>query len=232
MQKFIKYVRLPFLFDTDRLQSDLFKIDKNWIAHLNKQQYSGDWGAIPLRSKGGRVDDIVPHVNEEDEFIDTKVMEQCAYIKEVVNILPGVKKAVRLMNLKSGALIKEHRDHDLCYEKGEARIHIPITTNENVEFLLDGEKMKLNVGECWYMNFNLPHSLVNNGDSDRVHLVIDCIVDDEMQKLFESEEIFKTKKVVEIELYSAEERKMIIDRLRELGTETAMKIADAMSTIV
>lgn len=229
MPRVVKYVRLPYRFDADRLQSDLNKIDEHWIAHLNKIQYSGDWSAIPLRSKSGNINDIVPHVSDKDDFLDTYVMEQCSYIKEVIESLPGDKKAIRLMRLKPGAMIKEHRDMDLCYEKGEARIHVPVITNEKVDFLLEGEKMDLLAGECWYMNFDLPHSLVNNGDSDRVHLVIDCIVNEEMKELFESELISKTKKEIDKELYSREERRMIIEHLLELGTEAALKIAGEMA---
>lgn len=29
-------------------------------------------------------------------------------------------------------------------------------------------------GEAWYLNLDLPHSVENRGDSDRVHLLIDC----------------------------------------------------------
>jgi hypothetical protein len=33
-------------------------------------------------------------------------------------------------------------------------------------------------GECWYLNFNLPHRVKNSGTADRIHLVIDCVVND------------------------------------------------------
>jgi hypothetical protein len=33
----------------------------------------------------------------------------------------------------------------------------------------------MNEGEAWYLNFNLYHSVENNGRDERVHLVIDCV---------------------------------------------------------
>ena len=39
-------------------------------------------------------------------------------------------------------------------------------------------------GEAWYLNFNLPHSVENNGERARVHLVIDCLVNDWMRNFF------------------------------------------------
>ena len=33
-------------------------------------------------------------------------------------------------------------------------------------------------GEAWYLNFNLPHRVKNGSSSDRLHLVMDCTVND------------------------------------------------------
>ena len=38
------------------------------------------------------------------------------------------------MRLAPGSVIKEHRDHDLCFEDGMVRIHIPVVTNAGVDF--------------------------------------------------------------------------------------------------
>ena len=39
-------------------------------------------------------------------------------------------------------------------------------------------------GEAWYTNINLPHGVENNGTTNRVHLVIDCIRNDWSDALF------------------------------------------------
>lgn len=36
-------------------------------------------------------------------------------------------------------------------------------------------------GELWYMNINLSHTVENRGGSHRVHLVIDCVVNDRLR---------------------------------------------------
>ncbi|MBS0589823.1 MAG: aspartyl/asparaginyl beta-hydroxylase domain-containing protein, partial [Proteobacteria bacterium] len=53
-----------------------------------------------------------------------------------------------------------------------------------VEFVVGGEAVPLAEGECWYLNFDLPHRIVNRGVSDRVHLVIDARVNAWVGKLF------------------------------------------------
>jgi hypothetical protein len=84
---------------------------------------------------------------------------------------------VRLLKLAAGSSIKEHRDDGLSAVHGEARVHIPIVSDDDVEFFLDGELVPMQVGEAWYLDLELPHRVDNRSDRDRVHLVIDCIVD-------------------------------------------------------
>jgi aspartyl/asparaginyl beta-hydroxylase (cupin superfamily) len=74
--------------------------------------------------------------------------------------------------------VKEHRDYNLCLEDGELRLHIPITTNPEVRFMVAGKRVIMAPGECWYNDFTQPHSVHNDGDGDRVHLTIDCVVND------------------------------------------------------
>ena len=44
--------------------------------------------------------------------------------------------------------------------------------------------MEMNEGEAWYLNFSLEHSVRNGGATDRIHLVIDCIVNDWIRSFF------------------------------------------------
>ena len=37
--------------------------------------------------------------------------------------------------------------------------------------------------ECWYHNLNLPHWVAIRGATDRIHLVIDCVVNDKLREL-------------------------------------------------
>lgn len=45
-------------------------------------------------------------------------------------------RLVRLLRLTPGSVIREHQDYDLSFEEGLARFHIPITTNDEVDFIL------------------------------------------------------------------------------------------------
>lgn len=55
-----------------------------------------------------------------------------------------------------------------------------------MEFFLNGERVLMLAGECWYINANLPHKVENRGEANRVHLVVDCVVDDWLRSLVAS----------------------------------------------
>ena len=53
------------------------------------------------------------------------------------------------------------------------RTHIPIITNENVEFQVGGEPLNLKVGEVWEINNARVHAVYNKSNQKRLHMIID-----------------------------------------------------------
>ena len=172
-------VKLPFQFDAARLQADLARMMADeFVPHFNTAYYQGDWSAVPLRAVGGRTDHIYPDPTAKNQFADTPLLARCDYLREVLATLRCPLQAVRFLRLKAGSVIKEHRDHELGFEDGEVRLHIPVITNPGVEFVLNQIRVVMNEGECWYLNVNQPHRVANRGETDRIHLVMDCVVND------------------------------------------------------
>jgi hypothetical protein len=169
--------RLPLTCDVRRLQDDLDAVaPSEWAPHFNTQYYDGDWSGVPLRA---HPEYRVPLATDptRDDYADTAAMACCRYVPELLGDLPGDVQSVRFLRLAAGAAIKEHRDFGLCLENGAARLHIPVRTHADVDFRVAGERIRMAEGECWYVNFDLPHSVANRGTADRVHLVIDLAVD-------------------------------------------------------
>jgi aspartyl/asparaginyl beta-hydroxylase len=229
MKMVIKYLQLPFVFSVEQLARELNTLSAGWVAHFNQAHYSGEWGALPLRSVNGSLTNIVPAIDKEDAFRDTALMRQCPYIQTILKQFDCEQKAVRLLKLSAGAVIKEHNDKGLCYEQGEARIHIPVTTNDQVEFYLDNERILMKPGQCWYLNFDLPHRIANNGTTDRIHLVIDLIVNEQIKKMFEEGTPDQRKMIPAKGKHSENEKLEIIKSLREMNTAVSIKLADEMA---
>jgi hypothetical protein len=148
----------------------------SWTRHFVPQNYSGDWSVIALRAKAGAVHPVQMIYSDPTArvFEDAPALGRTPYFCEVLSQFACPLRSVRLMRLTPGSGIKTHQDHDLDVESGAVRFHIPIVTNAAVEFLLNGAPVALAAGETWYLRLSDPHSVVNRGTTDRIHLVIDA----------------------------------------------------------
>lgn len=177
-QDCLKAYQLPFHFDPRALQADLAQLaSTDWVAHFNRHYYEGEWSGVALRATDGLATRLYNNPNQQN-FADTPVLARCHNLQAVLANFHCPLTSVRLLKLAAGAAIREHSDPDLHYEYGEVRLHIPLQTNPQVEFFLADERIVMNEGECWFLNLSLPHRVINRGETDRIHLVVDCLVND------------------------------------------------------
>ena len=180
----ISYVKLPLEFDPQKLAADVEEFASHeWTPHFNTQYYEGDWSGIALRAAKDAHVGLYPDPTAES-FENTESLARCSYVPSVLASFRCEIESARFLKLGAGSEIREHRDYKLGYEDGVARLHIPVLTNPKVDFLLDGSPVVMLPGEVWYLNFNLKHSVRNKSSADRVHLVIDCTVNDWLSSLF------------------------------------------------
>lgn len=173
---------------TQKLQGLTFK---NHYSNYNKDKA---WSAVALRGYGGDV----MFIEKPSEMLrswqkknseklhwkiqDTSLRKQLD-CEELIGLIPGVKQRIRLMRLSpGGGELQRHTDNcdpDAGTAPGQLlRIHIPIQTNPKVEFCCwsqRGQQQKVNmkIGEVWYLDTRKPHTAINYGDRDRIHLVMD-----------------------------------------------------------
>jgi hypothetical protein len=174
-------LRLPFTFDPGLLARDLAGLSAvGWIKHFVQQNYDGDWSVIPLRGKAGATHPVMMIYSDPTcrDFADTPMLAACPYFQQVLASFAAPLRAVRLMRLTVGSVIKEHNDFELSFEEGTVRIHVPVVTNPDVEFYLNHRRVVLEAGSSWYLRLSDPHSVANRGAADRVHMVIDAEVND------------------------------------------------------
>jgi hypothetical protein len=120
-------------------------------------------------------------------------LARCEYLRGVLAAFECPLKAVRLLRLRAGSTILEHRDSDLRFEDGEIRIHVPVQTNPDVEFVVAGRRLILEEGDAWYIDFSLPHRVHNRGTTDRIHLVIDARLNDWARAMIASAALDETR---------------------------------------
>jgi Aspartyl/Asparaginyl beta-hydroxylase len=170
-------VRLPMRFDPAGLVGDLERLrGVEWHRHFVRDNYEGDWSVIPLRAQAGAKHPVmmIYPAPDAEVFEDTPFLARMPYIQGLLRGFACELRCVRLMRLTAGSVIKEHRDLNLAVELGGIRLHAPITSNPDVDFRLNGTRVFMEPGSLWYLRLSDPHSVTNDGDAERVHLVIDA----------------------------------------------------------
>ena len=174
-------LKLPLRFDPAPLAAEVAAIaEADWIPHYVTQNYEGGWSVLPLRCKAGATHPVMMAYADPTatEFMDTPWLEAAPQLRAVLAAFKCPMAMVRLMRLEPGSLIKPHTDVDLDAAHGTARLHVPITTNPDVEFLLNDRRLDMEPGSAWYLRLSDTHAITNRGQNTRVHLVLDCVVDD------------------------------------------------------
>jgi hypothetical protein len=152
-------LRLPLAFDPERLAGGMANFSQAaWIQHFVTQNYDGDWDVIALRGPAGARHPVQMIYSDPTctDFADTPALAALPYFQEVLATFACPLHAVRLMRLTPGSVIKEHHDNDLSFEQGTVRIHIPVLTNEAVDFRLNGVRCVMPAGSAWYLRCPIP----------------------------------------------------------------------------
>ena len=171
-------VLLPISFDGKRILEE--------VEALNLPNFI-EYNVVPLRSPAYLVDSSIPRPppaadyadGSWTEWLDTPALKASPYMSEVVDTFRAHSRVtlVRLLRLAPGGIVKEHTDPTLGLhiEKSVIRLTIPILTNEEVSFFLNGIPVPMQPGECWYLRFTDPHRVVNAGASERINMSIDLV---------------------------------------------------------
>lgn len=180
--------RLPFKIDLEGLLEDLVKLEgEGWLSHYDTDLADG-WTTIPLVSHDGGCDGVdAQRLGTWGSYKRTKYVEKLPAFKALLDAFECPQGRVRIMKLMPGSVIRPHRDtfdevSDIAF--GQVRLHIPLITNEKVRFYVSGRNYHLAAGKLHYINFSKVHHVVNDGDSPRVHLVLDLKVNEFLESIF------------------------------------------------
>lgn len=91
---------------------------------------------------------------------------------------------VRAMAAKllAGGKITPHTDSHPSFHMGH-RIHVPITTNSRVRFMIDGRPHRFEMGRAYEINNQLNHSVSNKGQDDRITFIFDYMPPEQLEIL-------------------------------------------------
>jgi hypothetical protein len=164
-------------YDISVLKNIVEKLDKEWEENTSRQEktYSQkDTQSInivdfSLQWTPGSTYDPKFVLNNTNLFHEINLI-----IKDLENKLDGKVGRVLLTKLLPNKKISQHKDYQR-YLVLNNRCHIPIITNEKVNFIVGEESINMKEGDCWEINNARVHSVINDSDQDRIHLIVDII---------------------------------------------------------
>jgi len=180
----------PIRFDVARMKADLarFEHSEAWLTHYDHALSQG-WRAILLKSKNGEVSGPESQRPSWDftDYRRTKYVDELPYFRELMDQLQCPQGRMRIMRLGPGMVINVHYDVGPevgCLAFRQVRLHVPIVTNDRVTFFVGGERIRMQAGHLYYVNFSKYHYVRNDGDEARTHLVMDLKVNDWLARFF------------------------------------------------
>ena len=84
----------------------------------------------------------------------------------------GAFPRVMLANMAPGGVIHPHRDTNPA-AKWPHKIHVPLVTNDQVTFTIDGVGYHLKEGEAVEVSNMATHGVTNQGTTARIHLIFE-----------------------------------------------------------
>ena len=155
-------------FDKDYAQLALTTFDDNFSLSDRTEKSGSIWDRRVAKG----------NPNGDERFYRKRKEDIPEYINHVLDTIgKDVVHKTRFALLPAGAEIKPHVDHDTKYG---IRIHIPIITND--QSVYGGVDNEGNVheehfpadGGAWFINPGVKHWVRNEGDTERVHLIVSC----------------------------------------------------------
>ena len=140
----------------------------DWKPTWSDKRYAGDhWMSCPL-------------IEEYNKTPNFNLFEIAAIVEDKMKCKI---KNLMFLSMLPGGDIPPHRDMVGNIGLVGLRIHIPIITNPGVNFTVGGKKVVMSVAELWALDTSYTHSVQNFGNENRIHLVMDVIVNDWILKL-------------------------------------------------
>lgn len=193
--------------DHEQIKNELQSFT-NWQDHYSTYNKRQSWSAFAIRGYDPENPNFIIKPNEmskkwKQENVDTLLKksdwtiaaENFTFTKKIIETRfnGAVPDRVRFMRLTKGkGELSRHADitdKEAGIQKGKVvRLHIPIYTNKDVIFNSwshKGSRITKHMTErsLWYLDVRKPHTAVNNGEEDRVHLVIDFYVSEGLSTL-------------------------------------------------
>ena len=163
----------------DHIKKDILNFSFEWTIDTSRQaKYSTHQNTemYPIRFL-----DYTWNVGDTVNIIDRynlNSVQARAELEDIYNKLEsefdGKVVRVEVVKLKANTNIRTHVDGGTMLAVAR-RCHIPIITNKDVFFTVYKDTVNMKEGVIYEINNSMPHSVLNDSDHDRIHIIIDVL---------------------------------------------------------
>lgn len=163
-----EFIRLPLRFEAERLAEEVARVpEEDWRPH--PQGHPGN-SALPLIASGGDPGNDAT----KGPMRPTPHLAKLPYLRQALAAFGTVFGRTRLMRLDGNAEATPHTDTNYYWLR-RARLHVPVVTRPEVEFLCGDRRVHMAAGEAWIFDTWKTHNVLNPHPTRRIHLVADTV---------------------------------------------------------
>lgn len=166
-------------FDIDFIKLECQNYDKEWlidtsrqdnnVTHHNTNMYQIIYSDY-LWQPGTNLDILV--VNKLNNLEAEKQLKHIFTSME--KHFNGKVCRAEIIKMSGNTKIRKHVDGGQFLQHAR-RCHVPIKTNPDVYFTVMDNRLNMLEGVWYEINNSLPHSVENNSNEDRIHLIVDIM---------------------------------------------------------
>jgi hypothetical protein len=161
------------------VQREVSTIEAQW-TNVYSDYHTGGWQTLSLlNSTSSPTDTLI----EDCEPVETSLLAAMPDTRAVLRGLGFRYMWARLAKLEVNAFMHEHRDYQELKNVRRLRLHIPVITNPFSSIVIEGTRIHLALGYIWKLNPIYPHAAANFGKETRIHIILDCYVDESLDAL-------------------------------------------------
>ena len=183
---------------------------------------SGGWHTAMLYqpSKGKTENEIA-----EGEAVPAPIMDSLPQTKALLESLGLTYFSVRIAKTEPDAYLWEHRDYLELGDSRKLRLHIPLVSDPEAQMQFSECSVHMQPGYLWKLDPSTSHAIANKSDGDRIHLILDCYVTEELKDMC-AREVLADRHITPLPVMTPAARATVMQEARELFDSAGMVKAE------
>lgn len=168
----------------DLLYEEVQNTETHWVDSFSDYQ-SGGWQIASLYNATG---DETYDVPLESKPIATPLIERMPRMKSFLDLIGLDFMMARLTQSLPDSHLYEHADYGGLDKHKKLRLHMPLHTHPKAVMSLPEVNIYLKKGFLWKLDPKAAiHGVCNSGTEPRIHLMLDCYINSELQSLIDGQ---------------------------------------------